>query len=270
MAKKAKPTENVTTAPTMLPVEVNGVAFFDMQWDGGSIRLGVVPLDRLVKRRENYKAMNERQLKALRANLDRFGFKGFVVVTANVDGSFGMVDGHHRWDEAKRRKMSGLPALLVDNNADELDLGMLGFNVVGDMLPGEFYRFALELSGRVGEELVFEAAALDDKYIEDLQKANEAVVLLESELEEGPPRELGEGTSRKVTLPSFRLVAVQKSTGRLLGARAVASGFVVTQKMERRAAEAGLELWLLKEPRGVAALDADVLSWIDAMENGDE
>ena len=67
------------------------------------ITVGTIPMSKLGTIRANYRKMNKQQRETLAASVDRFGFQSFVAVVRNEDGTYAIVDGHHRVDELRER-----------------------------------------------------------------------------------------------------------------------------------------------------------------------
>lgn len=220
--------------------QVNGVMFHEFAGQ----KLGVVPFDKLVRRRTNYKQMTEAQKKALRANLDEFGFKGFCPVEVRDDGTFGMIDGHHRWEELEARGANGLPVVLIDGDPTRLDLAMFGFNVVGDNKPHEFLDMVRELATKTSVDDVATFAALSPEFLRDLEEATQRpidVPVMPDEVSDTP-------APRKAPKPSWEALTFyrddESATPRPAFTVRVPKGFELTTKIEDQAAQLGMTVQL--------------------------
>ena len=121
----------------MIAQVIDGISFDASQGEvitrlGDEITVGLVLLSRVHQRRDNFRCMNAQQLAGLRAAVDRIGFQSLVTLNVEADGTFGIIDGHHRFAEAERRGMVLLPALFVHLNKLDADMGMLSFNISAD------------------------------------------------------------------------------------------------------------------------------------------
>lgn len=232
---------------------VNGVQFHELAGQ----KLGVIPFDKLVRRRTNYKQMTDTQKKALRANLDEFGFKGFCPVEVREDGTFGMIDGHHRWEELEARGASGLPVVLIEGDPTRLDLAMFGFNVVGDNKPHEFLDMVRELATKTSVEDVATFAALSPEFLRDLEEATQRPI----DVPEMPDAVSDTPPARKAPRPSWQALTFYRDDTAAVAQAAltvrVPMGFELTAKIEDQAAQLGLTASL--GPCTEAEREGDVL-----------
>lgn len=137
------------------------------------ITVGTVPLELLTKRRENYRKMNKVQRDALRASMKNLGFQSFIQVVKRPDGTYGIIDGHHRVEELHAMGATVAPVILLPEGTTErqADLAMLSFNVSADIKDDVFSSMILDLieSGPVDE--VREHAAISAAFMDQLTKA---------------------------------------------------------------------------------------------------
>ena len=89
----------------MIAQVIDGISFDASQGEvitrlGDDITVGLVLLSRVHQRRDNFRCMNAQQLAGLRAAVDRIGFQSLVTLNVENDGTFGIIDGHHRFAEA--------------------------------------------------------------------------------------------------------------------------------------------------------------------------
>lgn len=145
--------------------------------DLGGLKVGTVPLETLKQRRTNYRHMDDRSYAALQSSIKKFGFKSFVVVVQGKEqGTFEVIDGHHRWQAARDLKMPNVPVVLLEGaDADGADLAMLSFNVTAEIIPDVYLDFLKELDSRVGADTLAAFTGLDDTFLKDLNKTLQEV-----------------------------------------------------------------------------------------------
>lgn len=165
----------------------------------GDMTVGSVPMDRIKQRRENYKKMTAQQLDTLRASVDKFGFQTFLVVTREPDGGYGIVDGHHRFDLLKERGAESAPVVVLPERvtATDADLGMLSFNVQGEIQDEKFMALIKDLMTDADAEDLRRLATLSPAFMEQLQSLSDEPKFDE---DDEPPRS-GEGTTSKGPKP---------------------------------------------------------------------
>jgi len=112
--------------------------------------------------------MTEAQKATLRKSIESFGFKSLIAVEPYDDGTFGVLDGHHRWEAAQAMGLKEVPVVLIDSDEDGFDLAMLSFNVTADIIPDVYLDFLSELDSRVGPEMLASFTALDEGFLKDL------------------------------------------------------------------------------------------------------
>ncbi|TXH42785.1 MAG: hypothetical protein E6Q97_35175, partial [Desulfurellales bacterium] len=136
------------------------------------IVVGSVPLSKLSKRRPNYRRMNRQQKETLKASVDKFGFQDLITVVREADGSYGIVDGHHRVEELSERGATRVPVVLLPEGTGKVDadLGMLSFNVSAEIVDTEFSAFIKDLmdTGVDAEELR-KHATISEAFMKTLQ-----------------------------------------------------------------------------------------------------
>lgn len=161
----------------------------------GDMTLGMVPLTQIKQRRENYKKMTNQQLDTLRASVDKFGFQTFLVVTEEPDGSYGIVDGHHRFDLLKERGAESVPVVVLPKHltATDADLGMLSFNIQGEIQDEKFMALIKDLMADADSEDLRRLATLSPAFMEQLHALAEEPKFDE---DDEPPRK-GEGAAQK-------------------------------------------------------------------------
>lgn len=76
----------------------------------------VLPVERLRHNPENPKhPLGLKYKRGLRASLDRFGFAGLLVVAADADGTFEVLDGNTRLEELSRLGVESVPCVVYRN-----------------------------------------------------------------------------------------------------------------------------------------------------------
>lgn len=119
-----------------------GERVFDL---GDGLLVGRVLRSRIHQRRDNFRMMNPQQRAGLTAAVDRLGFKSLLTVSVEDDGTFGIVDGHHRIEEADARQMILIPVVFLKASKLDTDMGMISFNISADTKAREFNDFMLQL-----------------------------------------------------------------------------------------------------------------------------
>lgn len=111
------------------------------------VTVGTIPMSKLAIRRKNYRKMNAQQKETLQASVDKFGFQDLITVVKNTDGTYGIVDGHHRVDELQSRGADRIPVVLLPEGLSktDADLGTLSFNVSAEVVDTEFASLVQEL-----------------------------------------------------------------------------------------------------------------------------
>lgn len=154
--------------------EAGEAKFMTIQAGVNPITVGSVPLSELSFRRENYRKMNAQQRETLRASTDSMGFQSFLVVVREPDGTYGIVDGHHRRDELESRGATTAPVILLPDNVDrkQADMGMFSFNVSAEIMDDKFGELVLKMleDGADPEALRLHAGVSED-FMASIQEA---------------------------------------------------------------------------------------------------
>lgn len=169
----------------------------------GDMTVGLVPTESLVRRRDNYRAMDASEMRTLRTSIERLGFKTFLLVAPAGD-KYEVLDGHHRWEAATKAGMAEVPVVVLEGTEDERDLAMLSFNVTAKVLEDRYMDFLTEMAERVGAEELAAFSAVDQKLLEDLASAETPDFGdgLEAELEVGDMSQPSEaGSMLTIKLP---------------------------------------------------------------------
>lgn len=137
------------------------------------ITVGTIPMSKLGTIRANYRKMNKQQRETLAASVDRFGFQSFVAVVRNEDGTYAIVDGHHRVDELRERGSLTVPVILLpEGTPTDRKLGMLSFNVSAEVQDEELVKLLQELMTEGADsEAIRKAATISDTFMADLEAA---------------------------------------------------------------------------------------------------
>lgn len=151
-----------------------GAKFMTVSGGLNPITVGTVPLGELSFRRENYRKMNEKQKATLRASTDSLGFQSFLVVVKESDGTYGIVDGHHRRDELEAKGATEAPVILLPEGTDprKADMGMFSFNVSAEVQDEKFASLVLQMleDGADAEQLRLHAGISED-FMKSVQEA---------------------------------------------------------------------------------------------------
>jgi len=157
--------------------------FMTLNAGTNDITVGSIPVEKLGFIRKNYRKMNAQQRETLAASVDRFGFQSLVAVVKNPDGTYAIVDGHHRVEELQARGAKTIPVILLpEGSPTDRKLGMLSFNVSAEVQDAEFAELLTELmaEGADGEE-IRKAATISATFMADLE------AMLAKNSEEAPP-----------------------------------------------------------------------------------
>lgn len=136
------------------------------------VTVGTIPLSKLSIRRKNYRKMNREQKETLQASVDKFGFQDLITVVREADGTYGIVDGHHRVEELESRGADKIPVVLLPEGLSktDADLGMLSFNVSAEIVDVEFSELIKELMGSGADiEEIRKHATISESFMEALQ-----------------------------------------------------------------------------------------------------
>jgi hypothetical protein len=157
------------------------------------MKLAMIPMDLIVQTRANYKKMSPEQFAALRASIQTFGWRSFVVVRSLDDGTFEIIDGHHRYEFAKGRGMVELPCVILDENTELSELARFSFNVAGEVLPDVMLSAIKELDSKYGTTDAALYTGMSETFVAGLMAqaesiANDAMVDLPSTKAEKPSK----------------------------------------------------------------------------------
>ena len=190
-------------------------SFITVQAGLNPITVGSVPLGMLSFRRENYRKMTAAQRKTLRGSTDSLGFQSFILVIKEKDGSYGIVDGHHRRDELEEQGAATAPVILLPEGTDpkKADLGMFSFNVSAEIQDDKFANMVLEmLKEGVSPEEVGLHAGVNDDFMQGIQQMLEEPVP-ETATDDLPREGSGDKPEKTKKAPSVKLVMVLSRDG---------------------------------------------------------
>lgn len=173
--------------------------------------VGSIPLEKVVHRRKNYRKMNKNQKETLQASVDKFGFQDLITVVKNEDGTYGIVDGHHRVEELASRGADRIPVVLLPEGTSKLDadLGMLSFNVSAEIVDAEFASFVKELmdAGTDADELR-KHATISEGFMDTLKAALDEPGGAEPDMEDLPSSGSGEKATKPRKAPNVKIVVL--------------------------------------------------------------
>lgn len=145
-----------------------------LQGGPNPITVGVVPISMISFRRDNYRKMNARQRETLQAGIDRLGFQTLLIVIREADGTFGLVDGHHRLEELKAAGALMAPVIVLPEGTtkEDADLAMLSLNVSAELDDAQFGKFISDLmAGGTDAEEIRKHGTLSESFMDQLQEA---------------------------------------------------------------------------------------------------
>lgn len=132
----------------------------------GDMKLALIPLGLIVQTQTNYKKMTPEQYGALRASVEAFGWKSFAVVRELDDGTYEMIDGHHRLKLAEERGLDELPCVILDDDsADRAPLARFSFNVAGEILPEVYLDAMRALNEQFGTDETAAFTGLSQNFV---------------------------------------------------------------------------------------------------------
>lgn len=180
----------------------------------GDMTVGTVPRASIKQRRTNYRKMSKAQKEALDLSVRKFGFQSFILVSREPDGSYGVVDGHHRLEKLDTLERQDIPVLVLPKEVSgrDADLGMFTFNVSAETVDDEFAKFYEELlrDPAVSDEELRVATVTSERFMEQLKEAMAHTAETAPELEE-LPEVMGEAPAKKGKKPpSLKLVVLEK------------------------------------------------------------
>jgi len=145
---------------------------------------------------------DEEHLALLRSSLEAMGTVNPIIVVA-VDGGFEVVDGLHRWQEAKSRGATTIPAVVQEGGpAESLLMNLVLNKVRGKVKASEMVAVIQELwkTHQMDSDAIAAKTGLTRDYIEKLQTISTASIPLKQALEE---ERIGVGAAYEISrLPS--------------------------------------------------------------------
>lgn len=201
------------------------------------LTVGAIPLELVHPRRTNYRKMTKEQARQLKASIDRFGFVTFVVLCAEQDGTFGIVDGHHRVAEARERGMKVIPAVILTVEALDADLGMFSFNVTAETIPAEYYDFIKELEHTVSLDELSQFTGLSVDFLSDLKALEDAMPKPAD-----PTADQGEAAGKPPKNKGKKLVVLTRDDGTVKKIMVVPEAFDVPVSVHNLVDDMGLKL----------------------------
>jgi len=129
---------------------------------------------------------DEEHLALLRSSLEAMGTVNPIIVVA-TDGAYEVVDGLHRWQEAKQRGETHIPAIVYEGGpAESLLMNLVLNRVRGKVKASEMVAVIQELWKTHGmdSEAIAAKTGLGRDYIEKLQVISTASIPLKQALEE--------------------------------------------------------------------------------------
>jgi hypothetical protein len=182
-----------------------------MELDAGlnKIKVGSVPIDKLVRLRTNYREQSSAQRQAMDKSTEKFGFQSLIVVSKLPDGTYSVIDGHHREDVLRFKGAKMAPVILLPEGmaAADLDLGRIAFNISAEVKDDEFASLLRDILSAGGDmHEVATISTVSDKFLEELtRKLDSEPIADTSELD----REvLDTGSTKKRKTPRFKVVVL--------------------------------------------------------------
>jgi ParB/RepB/Spo0J family partition protein len=129
---------------------------------------------------------DEEHLALLRSSLEAMGTVNPIIVVA-TDGVYEVVDGLHRWEEAKSRGETHIPAIVYEGGpAESLLMNLVLNRVRGKVKASEMVAVIQELwkTHAMDSEAIAAKTGLGREYIEKLQVISTASIPLKQALEE--------------------------------------------------------------------------------------
>jgi ParB family chromosome partitioning protein len=151
------------------------------------MKLRQIPVDQIIVPKVRVTAVyDEEHLALLRSSLEAMGTVNPIIVVA-VDGGYEVVDGLHRWQEAKSRGEKTISAVVHEGGPQESLLMNLVLNRVrGKVKASEMVSVIEELwiTHKMDSEAIAAKTGLGRDYIEKLQVISQASLPLKQALEE--------------------------------------------------------------------------------------
>lgn len=173
------------------------------------IETGTVPISKIVRRRNNFRKMTKAQRAALKHSMDLSGMQSFIQVVRNGDGTYGIVDGHHRLEELQERGATSVPVIVLPEHvdSDKADMLMLTFNVSAELVDDEFTKLLSDmLNNGTSREDVAKSALVSEELLDQLQNQMKDVDIPELAPDELPTEGLKQGTSKAKKPPRIKLI----------------------------------------------------------------
>lgn len=203
----------------------------------GNTRVGTVNIDSITFRRQNYRKMTREQWKSLQSSIDKFGFKGFILVEEEADGKFGIVDGHHRYEALKSRGIKDIPIMVLDaNDRTAADLAMLSFNVSGEIVPEAYFDFIKELQDVVDSAELAALTANREDFLAQMEG-----LLNSTDTTDIAPTDVKTTDKPKKTKQSRVLKLENEDTG-IYELYVVPNDYVISPALRDRCNELGIEI----------------------------
>ena len=187
------------------------VKLVTIQTSTNPIEVGTVPIEKLSRRRNNFRKMTKAQKAALKHSIDLSGMQSFIQVVRNGDGTFGIVDGHHRLEELQERGATSVPVIVLPDTVDKdkADMLMLTFNVSAELVDDEFTNLLSEmLNNGTSKEDVAKSAVVSEELLDQLQKTMQDVELPEVAPDDLPVDGLKQGAAKPKKAPKIKLLLI--------------------------------------------------------------
>jgi len=219
--------------------------FFKIPTSTNEIEVGTVPMELLVQRRNNFRKMTRQQKAALKMSLDATGMQSFIQVVRNSDGTFSIVDGHHRRDELIERGAKVAPVIVLpemdEQTADKL---MLTFNVSAELIDDEFTKLMRDMLDKgIEKSEIATAAVVSEALLDELQKSLEDVEPPDV-VEDDLPRDVKVGTKAGKKPPKIKVLILSPTgpdvDGLILAA--THADTVITNEVRESVAAAGYSI----------------------------
>lgn len=226
----------------------NEERFVTIPTETNPITVGTIPMDKLVRRRSNFRKMTQQQKAALQASINASGMQSFIAVVKNDDGTYGIVDGHHRMEELQSRGVKSVPVIVLPNDTSKkaADLAMLSFNVSAEIVDDEFSKLLIDLlESGVDKNEVATAAVVSGGFLDRLQEALNLPTPEASpddDLAREGLKEAAKGKGKKAPkIKVLVLIGTEEGSG-IQGFAATHADVVISKEIRDVLRESGLEL----------------------------
>ncbi len=189
----------------------NDVKLVTIQTSTNPIEVGTVPIEKLSRRRTNFRKMTKAQKAALKHSMDLAGMQSLIQVVRNEDGTFGIIDGHHRLEELQERGATDVPVIVLPASVDKdkADMLMLTFNVSAELVDEEFTNLLSEmLNNGTSKEDVAKSAVVSEELLDQLQRTMQDVELPEIAPDDLPTDGLKQGAPKPKKSPKIKLLLI--------------------------------------------------------------